>query len=177
MKVLFLDFDGVLNSIQHYLATKDIKVRGATTLNDADLWAMKRDVNANNMWALGYILEKVPDLKIVISSAWRLHYDIESFKELFEIFKLDGSRIIGKTPKKLSSERCHEIVMWLDDNDYETGEVVDFMTIDDHIIFDIEHPYKPRELQTDPWVGMTMHDAFKIIKHFKPDFNEPIVYI
>jgi HAD domain in Swiss Army Knife RNA repair proteins len=188
MKVLFLDCDGVTNSKAHFLATKDFKVHGADTLSDADLFAMKRDTNANNMFVLGYILDQVPDLKIVISSSWRLHYDLESFKDLFKIFNLDGSRIIGKTPKKFTSERVHEIHMWLDevneikydedDKEIPTAKVkVDWVALDDHTIFNLEDPDKFREFLTDGWTGVTMHDAFKIIKHFNPNYKEPMIMI
>jgi len=177
VNVLFLDFDGVLNSKQHCLATADFKVRGAENLSDADLFRMKHDVNANNMWALGFILDQLPDLKIVISSAWRLHYHIESFRELFKIFKLDETRIIGFTPKKFSSERMHEIRMWVDDYEELHHKKVDFLAVDDHVIWDIDHEFKEREILTDAWVGLSMHDAFRIIKHFKPDFKEPEMMI
>ena len=183
MKILFLDVDGVLNSKQHFLAIKGFKVPGADTLSDADLFAMKRDVAAQNMWVLGYILDQVPDLKIVISSAWRLHYDIESFKELFKIYKLDGSRIIGKTPKKLSSERAHEIREWL--NECNVTNLLEgnrdscerWLAVDDHVIFDLGDNMKSNEFLTDSWVGLTMHDAFKIIKHFHPEYLPPVILI
>lgn len=172
-----LDFDGVLNSKQHILAMGDFKNPGAATLNDADLFTMKRETNANNMWVLGFILDQLPDLKIVISSAWRLHYEIEQFKELFKIYKLDGSRIIGKTPKKFSSERHTEIGMWLDDTFDATGDFIDFLAVDDHVIWDLMHKSKDREILTDPWVGLSMHDAFRIIKHFDPTFKEPEILL
>ena len=177
IKVIFLDFDGVLNSKLHFLANADLPKISANTLSDADLFQMKRDVNVNNMWTLGFILDQVPDLKIVISSAWRLHYDIESFKELFKIFKLDDTRIIGKTPKKLSSDRSHEIHLWLEEYKELHHKQVDFIAVDDHVIWNLGDSHKKREVLTDSWVGLTMHDAFKIIKHFKPEFKEPEMHI
>src|ERR1039458_6917913 len=177
MKVLFLDFDGVLNNKQHMIATKDFITPGAETLNDADLFAMKRDIAPQNIWVLGFILDRVPDLNIVISSAWRSFYAFESFKELFKIFKLDPSRIIDKTPKRFSSERMHEIRMWLEDWEEVNRKQVDWVAVDDHVIFNIEDEGKAREFLTDSWVGLTMHDAFGIIKHFKPDYKEPAIGI
>ena len=178
MKVLFTDFDGVLNNKQYLMTLKELyNTPDTDSLSDADLFTMKREVAVQNMWILGFILDQLPDLKIVISSSWRLHYDLESFKDLFKIFKLDGSRIIGKTPKKFSSERVHEINMWVDDYEETHQDKVDFMTIDDHTIFNVEDPDKVRELTTDGWTGITMHDAFKIITHFKPDFEEPVFFI
>jgi hypothetical protein len=178
MNILFLDVDGVLSSKQHFLATKDAKTPPADTLSDADLFIMKRDTNKNNMWCLGYILEKVPDLKIVISSSWRLHYSIESFEELFKIYGLDGDRIIGKTPKKLSSTRANEIHFWLDDfvNDKE-NPMPRWVALDDHKIFELHSVEEANEVLTDSWVGLTLPDVFKVIKHFDPNFKEPIVLI
>lgn len=173
MKILFLDVDGCLNSKQHILAMGDFKNPGAATLSDADLFTMKRETNANNMWVLGFILDQLPDLKIVISSAWRLHYEIEQFKELFKIYKLDGSRIIDKTPRVFSNDRRHEIHLWLEDQ----HEKIDWVAVDDHPIFNLGELDKEREFLTDSWVGLSMHDAFKIIKHFKPEFKEPEMYI
>jgi hypothetical protein len=138
---------------------------------------MKHDINRNNMWVLGYIMDQVPDLKIVISSAWRVFYNMEDFVELFKIFNLDGSRIIGKTPKKLSSERHTEIRMWVDDYTELHHKEVDFLAVDDHVIWDLTSEFKEREVLTDPWVGATMHDAIKIIKHFRPDYQEPEILL
>lgn len=178
MQVLFLDFDGVLNSKQHVLAVKDVPVPGADTLSDADLFTMKRETNANNMWVLGYILKQLPDLKIVISSSWRNFFDLEQFKEIFKVYKLDETRIIDKTPKKMSSDRQHEIRMWLNEFEEINHKVPDWVALDDHIIFDIMNDEeKAREFLTDGWVGVSMHDAFKIIEHFKPDFKEPEILI
>ena len=168
MNVLFLDCDGVVNNKQHLYAIKDKKVKGANTLNDANLFHMKKAVAPQNMWVLGYIMKEVPDLKIVISSAWRNHFDMIDFKELFKIFKLDGDRIIGKTPKKLTSERCHEIKEWLDDYEEIHHKKIDWVAVDDHVIFNLGDPEKANEFLTDSWIGLKLPDAFKIIKHFNP---------
>lgn len=173
MQIIFLDMDGVLNNKQHFLATKEVKMPGADTLSDADLFAMKRDIAPNNIWVLGFILDQLPDLKIVISSSWRNFYQFESFKELFKIFKLDDSRITGKTPRVLSNDRRHEINLYIESFVEINQKVPDWVAVDDHVIFNIEDPEKHREYLTDGWLGLTMHDAFKIIKHFKPEWKEP----
>jgi len=173
MNILFLDFDGVLNSKQHFLMDEEKELPGQETLIMADFEFMKSGINANNMWCLKYILNNVPDLKIVLSTSWRTHFEIEQFKELFKHYGLDGERIIGKTPKKFSSERMHEIHLWLEDN----KDVKKWIALDDHAVFNLEDPDKQNEVLTDSWNGLTMNEAFKIIKHFKPDFEEPVLYI
>ncbi len=173
MRVLFLDIDGVCNSKQHFMATKDFKIRNAHTLSDADLFAMKRDVNPNNMWVLDFILKQLPDLKIVISSAWGHHYSLEQFQELFKIFKLDETRLIGITPRRLSSSRNNEVRWWLEANPYAT----EWITVDDHIIFNLEDPEKKNEYTTNAWTGLTMPDAFHIIRHFNPKYLPPELFI
>lgn len=174
MNILFLDVDGVLNNKQHFLALKEQgEPLGKDTLEEADLECMKRLTTPHNFWCLKYILDNVPDLKIVLSTSWRNHFDIEQFKELFKHYGLDGERIIDKTPRKFTSERIHEIHLYLDDN----KNVKKWVALDDHAIFNLEDPDKVNEFLTDSWVGLTMNDAFKIIKHFNPNFKEPILAI
>ncbi len=173
MKVLFLDFDGVLNSKQHFLAIKEKKIPNADTLHDADLFTMKQNVNFNNMWVLKYILKQVPDLNIVISSAWGAHFSLEQFKELFKIFRLPSSRLIGITPRKFSSYRSNEIRWWLEDH----KATEKWIAVDDHVIFNIGDEDKVNEYLTDSWIGLNMHDAEKIIQHFDPKFELPEILV
>lgn len=172
MNILFLDFDGVLNSKQHFLALDKLEGKGSTY--EADLEYMKAYTNPNNMWVLKYILEQVPDLKIVLSTSWRNHFGMEQFKELFKHYGLDGERIIDKTPQKLSSTRANEIHMWLQEHTYETHT---WIALDDHAIWELDEVFKAAEILTDPWVGLTMNDAYKIIVKFKPDFKLPTIHI
>lgn len=196
MQVLFLDFDGVLNSKQHFMMIKNQRPQHADDPELADLFLMKLSVNVNNMWVLGYILKQLPDLKIVISSAWGLHYNLDQFKRLFRAFKLDETRLIGITPRKMSSYRCNEIRWWLDDQNaqeeheckMETSEgpcanciefkartpvEITWIALDDHEIFQLDEPEIKNQHLTDSWVGVTMNDAFHIIKHFNHNFREP----
>ncbi len=174
MNILFLDFDGVLNSKQHFLALKaQGDPLGKDTLNEADLDCMKRLTTPHNFWCLKYILDNVPTLKIVISSSWRNHFELEQFKELFKFYGLDEKRIIGKTPRKFTSERIHEIHMYLDD--YKN--IPNWAALDDHKIWNIGDPEEINEFLTDSWVGLTILDSFKIIKHFNPNFKEPYLAI
>jgi hypothetical protein len=174
MKVLFLDFDGVLNSKQHFLSIMDKKKPAADTLSDADLFHMKQSVNYNNMWVLGYILKQVPDLKIVISSAWGAQFSLPQFKELFKIFRLPSSRLIGITPRKFSSSRNMEIMWWLEDQ----KDVEAWIAVDDHPIFYLEDKKNfANQYLTDSWIGLNMQDAFKIIKHFNPEYHQPLILI
>jgi hypothetical protein len=173
MKILFLDIDGCLNSKQDILMQKEEKLKGAKTPDEADFEYMKAYTDPKNVWCLKYIMDKVPDLAIVISSAWRNAFDMELFKELFKHYGLDGERIIGKTPKRFSSERVHEIHEWLD----EHKDIEKWLALDDHPVFNLEDCDKVNELLTDSWVGLTMQDAFKVIKHFKPEYEEPVVLI
>jgi hypothetical protein len=173
MNILFLDMDGVCNSKQHFLMVEDQKLDDIKTGKEGKLEYMKAYTNPNNMWVLKYILEQVPDLKIVISSSWRNHFDLELFKELFKHYGLDGERIIDKTPKMFSSQRVHEINSWLDDH----KDVEKWVAVDDHEIYLLEDPDKQNEILTDPWLGLTMNDAVLIIKKFNPKFKLPVIHI
>lgn len=176
MNILFLDMDGVCNNKQHFLVTKDLLKIPLDSLNDADVFQMKRDVAPQNMWCLKYILDNVPNLKIVISSAWRNYYNLEQFKELFKIFGIDGECIIGKTPKKMSSTRADEILMYMVDS-IESDTSYEWVALDDHSIFDLGTSLKKHEILTDSWMGLTLPDAFKVIQRFKPEFKAPILMI
>lgn len=82
-KYLFLDIDGVLNTFgKSYRSFK----RGSHVMEPLFVGR------------LNWVLEQVPDLKIVISSSWR-----NNMPKMFEVLKKNGflysKRIIGKTIK------------------------------------------------------------------------------
>ena len=111
MKIIFLDFDGVLNSLQSVYYWKN---RGE---DFPDNWC---PVACNN---LNLLLNNFPDLGIVISSTWRGH-GMERCKQVLKKHNIDTSQIIGMTPK-LWKERGYEIEEWLNTN--QDKKIEDFI--------------------------------------------------
>lgn len=140
MKILFLDFDGVINSAQ-----------------SATFWHNKRDQSKweNEMYrdwpgslkeyiamefcpiALSNVEEvvrRVPDLKIVVSSTWRHGETVESLKKILAPARLVSDAVIDVTPHLgWGVARGKEIQLWLDRHQ----EVGNFVIVDDD--GDMEH--------------------------------------
>lgn len=111
MKVIFLDIDGVLNSHRTYY-----------TLGNIDEWKCLDPI------AVGLIrrLCEKTNAWVVISSTWRILYDIEEFKKNFE--DIYGWKIpLIDITENLSVPRGQEIQKWLDEN----NEVNEYVIIDD----------------------------------------------
>lgn len=101
MKVLFLDIDGVLNNFK-----------------DRNFGEKFSEVSCHN---LNTIVERVPDLKIVISSAWR----IWGLTYMRKILALNGVKadVIDCTGRE-NGIRGHQIQCWLDRNPGVTNLVI-----------------------------------------------------
>lgn len=89
MRVLFLDFDGVLHAGPN--------VEAATSH-----WCW--------LPALSQALARHEDVRIVVHSTWRHEYDLDELRELLGRL---GERIIGATP---AAPRFQSIEMWLADH-------------------------------------------------------------
>lgn len=115
MKVIFLDFDGVLNSEKYIRKCECCGV----IIDPARMFLLKQIVDAT-------------EAVIVLSTSWREHWNIkkencdETGIHINIIFQQHGLNIFDKTPK-LSSGRENEIKMWLD----EHNEIEGFVVIDD----------------------------------------------
>ncbi len=95
--VIFLDIDGVLNSIQYAVAGnrwRDHK------------WDPYRDKCCRLALSnLEELVKDIPDLRIVISSTWRLGRTVEQLQDLFKMWKFSKPEIIiGKTPTGLPNK-------------------------------------------------------------------------
>ena len=86
IKVLFLDIDGVLNSVQSTVLNYRKGDKSNKTLDE---------VACSN---LQYVIECVPELKIVLSSTWRKLFSIEWMQEHLRKYGIDSARLIDKTP-------------------------------------------------------------------------------
>lgn len=106
MKVIFLDFDGVLNC-RKYLLTHENQ---GVAIDPERLALLKQIVDAT-------------DAQIVLSTSWREQWQ-NGDSEIDRIFA--GFRILDKTPQ-LPTGRESEIKSWLDDH----PEAGNFVVLDD----------------------------------------------
>lgn len=133
MKVLFLDFDGVLNSHQ--------SVNFWHNKRDQEKWEKEmysswqgtlREYLAHEFCPIAMsnmeeLCRRVPDLKIVISSTWRMGETIEGLQNILAPIPLVASKIIGMTPIHRDNFRGKEIETWLSKH----PEVTHYVIVDD----------------------------------------------
>jgi len=145
MKILFLDIDGVINSYRTAHAMNGFPFETTPEhLIKFDLTAIK-------------LIQKIcadGDIKIVLSSTWRLHGDI---KQIGEDLRLP---IIDATPIKLDGVRGEEIAMWLRDH----PEVTQWVIVDDDS--DMLPNQQKRFVKTTMADGLQFHHYQKIRKLF-----------
>lgn len=105
MRLIFLDFDGVLNECGDLIAA-----------GTADVLSREKIARLN------HVLWSVPDARIVVSSTWRLFPYTDTVEKLEERLTRDGlvsGRVIGMTPclqcgmSDYRSRRGQEIAEWL----------------------------------------------------------------
>lgn len=120
MKIVFLDFDGVLNSERY--------VRNSEGFGPA--------IDPSRMILLKQIIDAT-GAKIVLSTSWREHWspninECDKMGILInDIFKQHGLEIFSKTPK-LCISRELEIKLWLDSH----TNIENFVILDDMVLSD-----------------------------------------
>lgn len=153
MRVIFLDFDGVLNSE----ASLRMEIRKkAKEKNDVRINETLCHLSCSNFQ---FILESVSDVKVVIISTWRLLFPIDWLKNRLSFYGIDSSRVIGVTPSVVSGYRGQEIKQWLDAH----PDVTDFVIVDD--ASDME-PYTDNLVQTSWKTGLLLPQAEEVITRF-----------
>lgn len=151
MKVLFVDFDGVLNSVASMIYNNRLKLLGLSNIPTNQAFC---PIACSN---LEYILEEIPDVQVVVSSNWRKDKTIEALKKILATNHILSDRMIGTTPVSEDEYRGEEIESYLK----EHPEVKEFVIIDDK---DGVKPYLDRLVQVDSRNGLTFTDAEKVIE-------------
>ena len=155
-KIIFLDFDGVLNT-EHYQGL--LQYQGKSWQDECGAFfdpnavkQLKRIIDATNA-------------DIVVESSWKYH-GLDAMKELWEVRNLPG-RIIDITPSTISDEyllssdlenihpsllHCKgvEIASWL--SKYETQDFRYVIIDDEYVILDSQLPYF---ILINPYEGIT----------------------
>lgn len=155
--IIFLDFDGVLNSTAFYNSEEYLKsIEGMT---DAEIMLVNPQLHLDpkTIQLINQLVDKT-NCKLVVSSTWRYQYSKEELTELcksrggtFEFFDVTPNIVVN---------RGEEIQNWIDSNHY----VGKFFAIDD------DWRMKPIEefwIQTDINVGLTQEHIDLIIRKIK----------
>jgi hypothetical protein len=136
-KILFLDFDDVLN-------TRETLARGEL-------------FEPLNVAALNAIVDRT-DVEIVVTSMWRLGASGHELEELLvEAGVHAAGRVIGTTPFLADRPRGAEILAWLDQSQVP---VEGFVILDDRSDMEAFTPYL---VQTDPARGLVSEQAEEVV--------------
>jgi len=153
MKLIFLDFDGVLNSTQFFIMREEQWRNGTADLDELCSICISN---------LNHILDEIEDVQIVISSTWRVGKSTEQLQDILERngFKYK-ERVIGCTPcHGYQDIRGEEIQEWLDKTNID---VDDFVILDDDEDMGklMSHLFK-----TNAKHGLSLETAQQIITRF-----------
>lgn len=140
MPVIFLDFDGVLNSLRTALAFGGFD---GHQLDPAAVGLVAR-------------LAKESCAQVVISSSWRVGRTLDDLREILRSYSAAlADRVIGMTPR-INGPRGAEIAKWLAEND---GAGRGYVIIDDDS--DMLDGQLPHFVQT------SMRDGFGIVEYHR----------
>lgn len=108
--VIFLDFDGVLNSTRSAIAFGGY---GEAQLDPVAV-------------ALVASLAKLADARVVVSSTWRLLYSLGDLRRILSNYSHAlADRVTDATPSLRSGHRGEEIEAWLTDNGTPSYVILD----------------------------------------------------
>jgi hypothetical protein len=148
MKIIFLDFDGVLNSSRSAAA-----LGGYGSLYRANINGLSKDtlkLDPISVILLRRIVETT-GAKIVISSSWRIGTKIEDFHDVFDVYDWNTREIIIDKTKVSGKIRGDEVELWLIDHIHLGIEK--FAIIDDES--DFKPAQKPFLVQTQSSLGLS----------------------
>jgi hypothetical protein len=156
MKVMFLDIDGVLNNTQNIKKYR-LFFRGKRRLlvDVKPVFYFKKllkEIEKNNM-----------EVKIVISSSWRVGSIPADWKKLFKHYFNNEEIVIGRTPY-LYKDRGIEILELLEIAK-EKGDIIDdYIVLDDDIEDIINHINTEKIMKINRRYGLTGKNIKEILK-------------
>lgn len=157
MKVIFLDFDGVLNSAASFLHEDN---RRRVHKEQGVKGGVSETLSYQQCAAFQYVLNQYPEVKIVLSTTWRNLYKMDWLKAKLAEYHIESDRVIGKTPDSYSGNRGSEISQWL----AEHPEVTHYVIIDDNDWGITPIHTHDRFVQTTWEDGMGMSHAYELVE-------------
>lgn len=146
-KILFLDFDGVLNT-EHYQGL--LQYQGKPWQDEYGAFFDPKAVKQ-----LKRIIDAT-DADIVVESSWK-YLGLDAMNELWEVRNLPGT-IIDITPSLLGKNKGVEIASWL--SKYAKQDIRYVIIDDEYVILDSQLPHF---ILTNPYEGITEEQANRAI--------------
>lgn len=150
--VIFLDFDGVLNSLRSTLAM------GGTNRHQFDPIAV----------SLVARLAREADASVVVSSAWRIGSSVLELRSILSAYSVTlAKRVIDMTPRG-SGQRGAEIAQWMAENPGQHNR--SFVIIDDDS--DMLDSQQPHFVQTKHRDGFGVPEYLKALEILAPGHKD-----
>lgn len=179
MNIVFLDFDGVLNSqtwfnSQEHRDKRNHAIDVYQRQEDKERGRYLQDISSIDPRSVECLNSLVKETKasIVLSTSWRNKGPISYFEQLFQDVGIEAP-IIGKTPRlgfinydgddyRYSVPRGCEIKAWLETNKDKLGRKLSeakYVILDDDS--DMLYWQRDKFVWCDPYVGLTPNTAYK----------------
>ena len=187
--IVFLDVEGVLyrkSSFKHSKVEElfpDVKSHKDYQYNIA----ATHFFDSRAVSCLETLLKKIPNVGIVVSSSWRLGYNVPLLKEIFALYSF-SELIVGKTPDYLPNHgrdseasvfltdtfygRGREIACWLEKHD----EVKEFIILDDNDS-GLSHSFSRHFVQVDDSKLLTEKDVKKAVELLDGQKKSPVTLL
>lgn len=132
MKIIFLDFDGVIAPLSFHHSSSGFSASACAHVQ--------------------LILTKDPNVRLVVSSAWR-RWGLEKIREILKENGIDPTKVIGLTEAEggwMPENRANQITNWLKSH----KDVKQFIVLDDYPMPKFDKEY----VKCNGYVGFTQKD-------------------